>query len=101
MRRWVARGAQKCQQCGHPYASENVTVLGRESDVWFLALRCRHCHRRVYAAATFRERPVRRADRLGLAAEKAQPVITPDDVRGIRSFLEAFDGDFQKLFRPP
>lgn len=102
MRRRVAQSAQKCQHCGHPYAPENVTVLGRESDVWFLTLRCRRCRRRIYAAATFRERPARQSERVGPAVERQspRPAISGEDVQRIRSFLDEFDGDFRKLFRP-
>lgn len=101
MRRRVAQSAQKCEHCGHPYAPENVTVLGREADVWFLALRCRRCRGRVYAAATFRERRVQRPQRGDVATNMTtQPSITADDVRAVQSFLSGFDGDFQKLFRP-
>lgn len=101
MRRRVAQSAQKCEHCGHPYAPENVTVLGREADVWFLTLRCRRCRRRIYAAATFRERPLRHGERLGSATERRahRPAITHEDVQRIRAFLEEFDGDFRALFR--
>lgn len=99
MRRRVAQGAYRCHQCGHPYAPENVTVLGREADVWFVALRCRACRRRVYAAATFRERRVHRAGRGEAGAGTGRPpTIRPNDVESMRSFLNKFDGDFQKLF---
>jgi hypothetical protein len=100
VRRRVAHSAQKCHHCGHPYQPENVTVLGRESDVWFLTLRCRRCRRRIFAAATFRERPARANDRASVAARgDAQPRISADDVAAMRSFLRDFDGDFRKLFQ--
>lgn len=100
VRRRVAHSAQKCHHCGHPYAPENVTVLGREADVWFLTLRCRRCRRRVFAAATFRERPVRASERARAAVEDdvAPPPISIEDVAEMRAFLSGFDGDFRKLF---
>ncbi len=96
----VRSTVEKCGACGREYASDNVSVLGHEEELWFLMIVCNGCHSRGLVAALIKDR--KRAKVVGeLIESPSEPTVagvTPDDVAAMREFLADFNGDFRSLF---
>jgi hypothetical protein len=94
--------AVSCSICGAPYEGENVQVLGRHDDLWFLNVYCPFCCSEGTITAILEKGQVVKLisdftadDDAGLSEIEA---IELDDVLGLHDFLEEFDGDFMNLF---
>jgi transcription elongation factor Elf1 len=92
----------KCGVCGQHYKSGNISVLGYQSDVWFLNVSCPSCNSMALIAATLKKEKqspsitdLTKAEISRLCDAEA---ITSDDIIDIYSYLQEFDGDFTKLF---
>ena len=92
----------KCSVCGQPYDVDNITVLGRQEDLWFLSASCPACHTRCLVAAVIREGrlPEVTTDLTKAELDRFRNMsrVTTDDVLDMHNFLKGFDGDFSQLF---
>ena len=92
----------KCGVCGRGYDTENVDVVGREEDLWFLKALCPSCHTECLVAAVVKKEKVSeipsdltRAEFKRFANAHAP---TADDLLDMHNFLKDFNGDFSRLF---
>jgi hypothetical protein len=94
--------SMKCGACGQRYESANVSVLGRQEDLWFLKVFCSTCHTQYLVAAVIKEgrAPEVITDLTGAEVNKFKNAgrLTADEVLDMHNFLETFDGDFSRLF---
>lgn len=110
-----------CSHCGQPQIHAGVLVLARRRDTWLVLVTCPRCDHRGIFVVSFppaagqsdpRLRAINPADlevralspeSLAAALPEAlvAPVITWDDVLQMRTFLQSFDGDFQRAFAEP
>ena len=94
--------AVSCSVCGALYDGENVQVLGRHSDLWFLSVYCPVCENEGLVTAILEKGQTAKlisdfsADDLTKLLEIE--TIEKTDVLSLHDFLEEFDGDFVKLF---
>ncbi|MCK4963534.1 MAG: hypothetical protein KAS54_00515 [Dehalococcoidia bacterium] len=91
-----------CSVCGERYEGENVRVLGRYTDLWFLSVYCTNCHSQSLVAAVLKDgkHPELVTD---LTEEeytkfREMAVVGADDVLDLHDFLKDFDGDFSRVF---
>ncbi|HET9014105.1 MAG TPA: hypothetical protein VFN57_00805 [Thermomicrobiaceae bacterium] len=105
VRRIVLSVLGDCAQCHRPHDLEDLRVVGRNGNLWVLAVRCGGCGTRAFVAAVVGDYGIDIAE--AEAGEwdvvdvdeilEAEPVGV-DDVLDMHEFLESFDGDFQSLF---
>jgi len=94
--------AVSCSVCGALYEGDNVQVLGRHSDLWFLSVYCPICENEGLVAAILEKGQMPKlisdfsADDITRLHEI--DVVDSKDALGLHDFLEDFDGDFIKLF---
>ena len=92
----------KCSVCGGQYDEEDVRVLGRYTDLWFLSVCCPTCKTQGLVAAVLNEEetPEQVTDLTEGEYEKFREMaaVGADDVLDLRNFLKGFDGDFSRLF---
>ena len=92
----------KCSVCGGRYDEENVRVLGRYTDLWFLSVYCPTCKTQGLVAAVLNEEetPEQVTDLTEGEYEKFREMaaVGADDVLDLHNFLKGFDGDFSRLF---
>lgn len=116
IKRIVLDRMERCSVCHRGFETEDVHILSRKSDMWMLMVSCGECHARNFVAAVLGDGDAEEAQlalrRLGEehvrsgvefeGAEDDEPEGDPvsvDDVLEMHAFLDAFDGDFQALFR--
>jgi hypothetical protein len=112
--------AHACPRCERPQDHAGMLVLARRHDTWLVLVACPACdHRGIYVAAfppadrghaarawpgdagALEVRPLSPAALaagLFAATTPDAPTITRDDVQAMHAFLQAFDGDFQRVF---
>ena len=92
----------KCGICGESYEIDNIKVLGRSDDTWFLSAKCSACDSEAMVAAVIKKNkpPEIVSDLTKTETVKfAQAdTIDVDDVLDLHDFLNNFDGDFSNLF---
>jgi len=92
----------KCGVCGRRYGTDNINVLGCQSDVWFLNVSCPSCNGLALIVATFKQdkadTPITDLTQGDSTKFIGLGVITHDDMLDIHSYLREFDGDFIELF---
>jgi hypothetical protein len=117
IKRIVLDRMDRCGICHRSYEPEDVHVLSRKPDFWMMLVQCTDCHAKSFVAAVMKDGDPREA-RLALRQlteqaesgtvtieaesgeeliEYAEPV-SAHDVLEMHEFLDAFDGDFRKLF---
>jgi hypothetical protein len=120
IRRIVVERMDRCNICHRAFAEDDVEVISRKNDMWMMLVQCQDCHARNFVAAVvgdtsaesfsdsifdlatsgveFREiESDDAADDVAIEVRDGDPV-TFRDVIAMHSFLEAFDGDFKRLF---
>ncbi len=91
----------KCNQCGQPYQSENVKVLGHQQAIWFFNVYCPACQNQFFIAATVS--PDNNPNITDLTPadvsrlQQANP-LTADDVLDMHAHLKNYHGDIVHLF---
>ncbi len=95
-----------CSSCGRSYVRSRIRVLAQRDDLWFVSLKCAACGTGALGLVTVREAdegtesPTPRGDLT--AADEARladsPPLDADDLIEAHRFLDAFDGDFRRLF---
>ncbi len=96
--------AVSCSVCGAPYEGENVQVLGRHDDLWFLNVYCPFCCSEGTVTAILEKGQVAKLFS-DFATDDCTALheiegIELDDVLDLHDFLAEFDGDFMNLFVP-
>lgn len=115
IKRIVLQRMDRCLVCHREYGTENVQVISRNPDMWMMVVECADCHARNFVAAVLNEGDPTQAElalrRLSesdvenvVSVAPAEPAIDRDpvsagDVADMHRFLNAFDGDFNDLFR--
>jgi hypothetical protein len=118
IRRIVLERLGTCRVCHRQHEDRDVSVVSQKPDVWMMVVECPDCRTRSFVAAVVDEKQVDDASvalrrlagehlrpRAGLdlneiAADvpaETQPV-SQEDVDGMHTFLETFNGDFRSLF---
>ena len=94
--------AVSCSVCGARYEGDNVQVLGRHSDLWFLSVYCPICENEGLVTAILEKGQTAKliSDFSADDLTRLHEIETVDstDVLSLHDFLEEFDGDFTKLF---
>lgn len=92
----------KCGVCGRGYKADNIDVVGREENLWFLKALCSSCHTECLVAAVIKESKVPEVisdlTKTELKRFSDKDELTLDDVLDLHNFLKEFDGDFSRLF---
>jgi hypothetical protein len=81
----------------------NVTVLGRQEDLWFLSVFCPACYTPCLVAAIVKEgKPARITDLTDAERQKFNESgkLSIDDSLDMYNFLKSFNGNFSELFIP-
>ena len=96
-------GETACSGCGQRYAAENIDVLGKFEELWFMSVFCEECEAQYLVAA---EVSGGRGSEAGtdLSPEEAEGLasracVDGDDVLDMRLFLRAFSGDVAELLK--
>ncbi|MFH1775220.1 MAG: hypothetical protein ABH839_00975 [Chloroflexota bacterium] len=92
----------KCDVCGHCYGADDITVINRERDLWFLKAACSSCHTNCVVAVVIKEDRIPEAisDSVPTQPHPSRPStpLTDNDQLDMHLFLRDFDGDFARLF---
>lgn len=103
IKRLILTTVDRCGACGRHYEIGDITILGRQEEVWFLSLVCSQCHTQGLVAALIKEQkpPQIVTDLTGEEMKRLSrtPKITADDVLDMHQFLKDFQGNFSTLFR--
>ena len=92
----------KCSVCGQHYDRENVRILGRYTDLWFVSVHCPSCQNQGLVAAVLKE-----GETIELVTDLTEDeymkfgntaTVDADDVLEVHDFLKYFDGDFARVF---
>lgn len=115
----VLNRMERCSVCHREFATEDIHVISRKSDIWTMLVECTDCHSRNFVAAVLNDGDPKEAQ-LALRKlseqsireirEPAEPEIvseapetgdpvTASDVLDMHEFLADFEGDFKALFR--
>lgn len=101
VRRAVWAVLHSCSQCQRPHTLDDFRVVGRQGDLWILTIQCDACRSRTMVTAAVDEEQLDIADSESeapsLGTVETHP-INVDDVLDMHDFLDAFDGDFSRLF---
>ena len=117
MKRIVLDRMERCSVCHRHFSTDDVHIINRQPDMWTMLVECTDCHSRNFVAALMNDGDPTEA-RLALrrlsdsVAEEAieAPAVDPadtlppgdpvdaGDVLDMHTFLDAFDGDFKRLF---
>lgn len=91
----------RCVECGRYYDPEDFALLHRQSDVWVLSTRCRHCDELCHVVVFLRAEPEPEpiGDLMPEEVDAAQhwTPITVDDVLDVHELLNDFHGDVDSL----
>lgn len=80
----------RCPQCGKEYSFSQIRIRGIADMVVFLEMSCSDHMPVLATVALSKPLPVK---------DKEAKVIDADDVINAYSFLESFDGGFDKIFK--
>jgi hypothetical protein len=108
VRRIVLSVVEDCIQCRQPFSLEDMRVVGRNGNLWVLAVRCPECQSQSFVAAVVGEHEdgtTIEAAAIDLIDEEPaevsdeyEDVVDVDDVLDMHEFLNEFDGNFLRLF---
>lgn len=93
----------KCATCGQHYHEDQIEIVERNDDVWFLNVFCSCCQVKSMVAAVIKTEKEAGAvnDLTGAEVARFQRIdgVDGDDILDMRQFLKNFDGDFSSLFQ--
>jgi hypothetical protein len=108
VRRIVLSVVEDCSHCRQRFSIEDLRVVGRNGNLWVLAVRCPQCDSQAFVAAVvgeYEDGTTIEATAIDLTEEpeveymdSVEEPVTVDDVLDMHEFLEEFDGDFMHLF---
>ena len=107
----------RCSVCEATYDADDVSVLGHQDELWFVAVRCAHCQTQGLIAALVRDtegETAAPAAQAGPAHQQPSPwtpkqldldrphgghagPVSEADVADMREFLKTFDGNLGAL----
>ena len=107
----------RCSVCEATYEADNVSVLGHQDELWFVAVRCANCQTQGLIAALVRDaegEATALTGQAGPAAQQPSPwspkqldldrphggdpgPVTEADVADMREFLKTFKGSLGAL----
>ncbi len=96
-------GETACSGCGQLYTAENVDVLGKFEELWFMSVFCGECEAQYLVAAevsgergheVVTDLSPEETGRLG-----ARSCVDGDDVLDMRLFLGSFRGGIAELLK--
>jgi len=94
--------AVSCSVCGNLYEDDNVEVLGRYNDLWFLSVYCSVCESEGTVAAILKSGELAEivTDLAPGEGDRFRGIdaVNVDDLLGMHDFMKDFDGDFAGLF---
>ena len=94
----------KCRVCGESYDPKRAEILGERDNALLVRLRCHRCGEQNTVALMQRSgteerpRPVRDFMRGEWRRFRDGEPVSWDDVLTLHLFLDAFDGNFRRLF---
>jgi hypothetical protein len=92
----------RCHVCRRCFEREHVRLAARHEQLWIVSVRCSLCRNQqvFWIALKDDQGESILQDVAGGEDEElaAMPPITSDDVLDMHEFLNAFSGDFQRLF---
>jgi hypothetical protein len=109
VRRIVLSVVEDCVQCHQRFSLDDMRVVGRNGNLWVLAVRCPECATQSFVAAVVGEHDdgttveaaaidlIDEEDAFDPVFEDVDPV-TVDDVLDMHQFLDTFDGNFLRHF---
>lgn len=107
VRRIVLSVVEDCAHCQQRFSLDDMRVVGRNGNLWVLAVQCPECDAQSFVAAVVGEHDdgtTVEAAAIDLVEEEfpmddevADPV-TVDDVLDMHEYLNEFDGNFLRLF---
>lgn len=108
VRRIVLSVVEDCVHCRQRFSLDDMRIVGRNGNLWVLAVRCPECASQSFVAAVVGEHDdgttVEAAaidlvdeDVADYELEEPDPV-TVDDVLDMHEYLDGFDGNFLRLF---
>ena len=86
-----------CPKCGKGFAGDTVDVVDITGDKGLFSAHCLHCNSATLVTMSVREFRQKIAKREKQISKVAVRKISPADVVELKSFLDGFDGDFQKI----
>ena len=96
-------GETACGGCGRPYAAENVDVLGKFEELWFMSVFCEECGAQYLVAAEVSGEPGSGVATDLLPGEAEMPGfrgrVDGNDLLDMRLFLGSFRGDVAELLK--
>lgn len=108
VRRIVLSVVEDCIQCRQRFSLDDMRIVGRNGNLWVLAVRCPECASQSFVAAVVGEHDdgtTVEAAAIDLVDEEyiepeSEPVapVEVDDVLDMHEFLDEFDGNFLRLF---
>jgi hypothetical protein len=106
VRRIVLSVVEDCVHCRQRFSLDDMRVVGRNGNLWVLAVRCPECDSQSFVAAVVGEHDdgtTVEAAAIDLIDEDTEIVedpepVTVDDVLDMHEYLEEFDGNFLRLF---
>ena len=92
----------RCEHCHRQHALENVSVMGKYDAVWVVGVACDGCQQPgMFVVSMRRDSSYERISDLTEEEQErflAARSVDADDVEGIKSFLDGFQGDFNAIF---
>ena len=92
----------KCTACGQKYHANDVQILSRHQNIYFIQVSCSACHARylITAALKYGADPEIVTDLTENELPESNPYSAPEanDVLDMHSYLKHFNGDFASLF---
>lgn len=118
MKRIVLDRMERCSVCHRHFSPDDVHIINRQPDMWTMLVECTDCHSRNFVAALMNDGDPsearlalrRLSDTVAHELAPAEPEIDPADtlpegepvsaadVVDMHTYLDAFDGDFKRLF---
>lgn len=108
VRRIVLSVVEDCVHCRQRFSLDDMRIVGRNGNLWVLAVRCPECASQSFVAAVVGEHDdgtTVEAAAIDLVDEEvvdfepeAPDPVTVDDVLDLHEYLEEFDGNFLRLF---
>jgi hypothetical protein len=115
----VVRRLDRCRVCHRQYEAGDVNIISRQDEIWMMSVECTDCHARNFVAAVLNEGdpaqaelalrrltelneqllPIESIERIQESPPTAADPVNSSDVVDMHEFLDAFDGDFNAMFR--
>lgn len=91
----------QCNECEKHYQIDNIKIIVRQGDTWFLNVTCPACQRHSFIIAIIKRDNT--SDTITDLTDTelvqfAGTSINTDDILDLHDFLNGFNGDFIKIF---